>query len=199
YGTLCYLKDFDDEGVIEVRSLTTTWCYEETFGQGLEEISAICCCSSIIDKPCNFISEKYYISKTNVYYTRKSLQVRHYCLSLDGKRDICFMGENHKVICYYVADMKNGIVQGGCVLSLTKKSERHKLANICLIRTLYNMTVPIQFLHSAEAAKIFCCAGRDDCKESVMEMRRFKRLFEMGHFKRVKTLKEKDFTFIASG
>uniref|UniRef100_A0A0R3RLF6 M polyprotein n=1 Tax=Elaeophora elaphi TaxID=1147741 RepID=A0A0R3RLF6_9BILA len=177
YGKLCYLKDFHEQKAIRGRSLITTWCYEETFGQGLdfinrrgfmledkklplgkicahrlktkirysnntmfaycfmmkqnnEEISTTCCCSSTVDKPCNFISEKYYIEKTNVYYTKKTLQTRKYCLSPNGERDLCLLGENHRVICYYTADMKNRKVEGGCVHSLTRKFKRHKLANV---------------------------------------------------------------------
>lgn len=50
------------------------------------------------------------------------------------------------------------------------------IAQICLIKELYNLSAPVEFVHATEAVKIFCCAGRNDCKESVMEMRRFKRL-----------------------
>lgn len=60
------------------------------------------------------------------------LQKREYCLSLDGTRDICSLATGHKVVCYYIADMKNGKVEGGCAQPLTKKFERHKLANVCL-------------------------------------------------------------------
>uniref|UniRef100_A0A1I7VQ43 SCP domain-containing protein n=1 Tax=Loa loa TaxID=7209 RepID=A0A1I7VQ43_LOALO len=177
YGRLCYLKDYIEQRVTQNRSLETTWCYEKTYGRGLDfinvrdfmlenkklppgkicshrlktpirysndtmfaycfmikqddgEVSTVCCCSSIVDKPCNFISEKYHIEKTNVYYTKKNLQTREHCLSLDGKRDLCLLASGHKVVCYYIADMKNGKVEGGCALSLTRKTERHRLANV---------------------------------------------------------------------
>uniref|UniRef100_A0AAF5PM13 Uncharacterized protein n=2 Tax=Wuchereria bancrofti TaxID=6293 RepID=A0AAF5PM13_WUCBA len=245
YGRLCYLKEFAEQHVITNRSLQTTWCYEESFGRGLDfvnkrgfmledkklpprkicshrmktnirylnnkmfahcfmmkqdngELSAFCCCSSTIDKPCNYISEKYYVARTTVNHTKKALQTREHCLLPDGRRDFCLLAGSHLVICYYIADMKNGKVEGGCALSLTRKFERHKFANICLIKSLYNLAVPVEFLHAADAIKIFCCAGRDDCKESLLEMRRFKRLFESGQFKKVKTLKEEDFAFISS-
>ncbi|EFO28093.1 hypothetical protein LOAG_00379 [Loa loa] len=245
YGRLCYLKDYIEQRVTQNRSLETTWCYEKTYGRGLDfinvrdfmlenkklppgkicshrlktpirysndtmfaycfmikqddgEVSTVCCCSSIVDKPCNFISEKYHIEKTNVYYTKKNLQTREHCLSLDGKRDLCLLASGHKVVCYYIADMKNGKVEGGCALSLTRKTERHRLANICLIKELYNLAIPVEYLHTAEAIKIFCCAGRDDCKGSVLEMRRLKRLFESEQLRTVKTLKEEDFAFISS-
>ncbi|MCP9263215.1 hypothetical protein DINM_006555 [Dirofilaria immitis] len=254
YGRLCYLKDFIEQRITQSRSLETTWCYEETYGRGLDfmnrrdfmledkklpagkicshrlktkirysngamfaycfmmtleyrfingsditdivfegETSTICCCSSIIDKPCNFISEKYHIEKTKVYYTRKSFQKREHCLTLDGRRDLCLLAAGEKVICYYIADMKNRKVEGGCALSLTRKSQPHKLANICLIKALYNLAVPVEFLAGGEAIKIFCCSGRDDCKESVLEVMRFKRFFETGRLKMIKTLKEEDF------
>ncbi|VDP12176.1 unnamed protein product [Onchocerca flexuosa] len=198
YGRLCYLKDFIEKENTRGRSLETTWCYEETHGRGLGEISTICCCSSIVDKPCNYIGEKYHVEKTKVYYSKKILQTRGHCMLPDGRRDLCLLTSEEKVICYYLADMKNRKVEGGCAVSLMRKPERHKLANICLLKELYNLAEPVEYLYAAEAIKIFCCSGRDDCKGSVLEMKRFKKFFETEHSKMIKTLKEEDFAFISS-
>uniref|UniRef100_A0A915PCY7 Uncharacterized protein n=1 Tax=Setaria digitata TaxID=48799 RepID=A0A915PCY7_9BILA len=255
YGRLCYLKDFIEQEITQNRSLETTWCYEETYGKGLdfmnrrdfmledkklppgktcshrlktkiryhndkmfaycfvmavnateqllrllitefeEEQTTVCCCSSIIDKPCNFISEKYHVEQTKVHYTRENILKRQHCMLPDGRRDLCSLTTGGKVVCYYAADMKNRKVEGGCALSLNRKFGRHKLASICLVQALYNLASPVEFLSVAEGVKIFCCAGRDDCKESVLEIKRFKRFFETEPLQ-IRALTEKDFAFL---
>ncbi|VDK84381.1 unnamed protein product [Onchocerca ochengi] len=176
----------------------TMFAYCFTMAQNTGEISTVCCCSSIVDKPCNYIGEKYHVEKTKVYYTKKILQTRGHCMLLDGRRDLCLLTSEEKVVCYYLADMKNRKVEGGCAVSLMRKSERHKLASICLLKGLYNLAEPVEYLYVAEAIKVFCCSGRDDCKGSVLEMKRFKKFFETEHSNMIKTLKEEDFAFISS-